>query len=50
MKIVDGGVVYEAATSKGTMAFHESDNMWLWKWNGKTTDGNTVRNELMKSK
>ena len=50
MKIVDGGVVYEAATSKGTMTFHESDNVWLWKWNGKTVDGSTVRNELTKSK
>ena len=25
MKIVDGGVVYETPTSKGTMTFHETD-------------------------
>ena len=50
MKIVDGGVVYEMAQSKGTMTFHESDTGWVWKWQGTTTDGGAVRNELTKSK
>jgi hypothetical protein len=39
MKIVDGGVVYESPTSKGTMTFHETDTAWVWKWQGTTTDG-----------
>lgn len=50
MKIVDGGVVYESPTSKGTMTFHETDTAWVWKWQGTTTDGGAVRNELTKSK
>ncbi len=50
MKIVDGGVVYETPTSKGTMTFHETDTAWVWKWQGTTTDGGAVRNELTKSK
>jgi hypothetical protein len=50
MKIVDGGVVYETAQSKGTMTFHETDTVWVWKWQGKTQDGGAVRNELTKSK
>jgi hypothetical protein len=53
MKIGDGGVVtYETATSKGTMTFHESQDgkSWVWKWDGKTTDGGAVRNELTKPK
>jgi hypothetical protein len=50
MRIVDGGVVYETATSKGTMTFHESDTGWVWKWQGTTTDGSAVRNELTKPK
>jgi hypothetical protein len=52
MKIVDGGVVYETAQSKGTMSFHESEDKksWVWKWQGKTTDGGAVRNELSKPK
>ena len=50
MKIVDGGVVYESPTSKGTMTFHESATAWVWKWQGTTTDGGAVRNELTKSK
>jgi hypothetical protein len=52
MRIVDGGVVYETATSKGTMTFHESQDgkSWVWKWDGKTTDGGAVRNELSKPK
>jgi hypothetical protein len=52
MRIVDGGVVYETATSKGTMTFHESQDgkSWVWKWDGKTTDGGAVRNELTKPK
>jgi hypothetical protein len=52
MKIVNGGVVYETATSKGTMTFQESQDgkSWVWKWNGTTTDGSAVRNELTKSK
>ena len=29
MKIVDGGVVYETPTSKGTMTFHESETASL---------------------
>jgi len=52
MKIVDGGVVYESATSKGKMTFHESQDgkSWVWKWDGVTPDGRWVRNELTKSK
>ena len=50
MKIVDGGVVYETATSKGKMTFHESDTGWVWKWDGVAADGGTVKNELTKSK
>jgi hypothetical protein len=53
MKVGDGGVVtYETATSKGTMTFHESQDgkSWVWKWDGKTTDGGAVRNELTKPK
>jgi hypothetical protein len=52
MKIVDGGVVYETATSKGTMTFHESEDKthWVWKWQGKTADGGVVRSELTKPK
>ena len=50
MKIVDGGVVYETPTSKGTMTFHETDAARVWKWQGTTTDGGAVRNELTKSK
>jgi len=50
--VVDGGVVYETATSKGTMTFHESQDgkNWVWKWQGTTTDGGAVRNELTKPK
>ncbi|MGH7358807.1 MAG: hypothetical protein ACREJR_08335 [Candidatus Rokuibacteriota bacterium] len=52
MKIVDGGVVYETATSKGKMTFHESEDKanWVWKWQGTTTDGGAVRSELTKPK
>jgi hypothetical protein len=50
MRIVDGGVVYEAPTSKGTMTFHETATDWVWKWQGTTTDGSAVRNELTKPK
>jgi hypothetical protein len=50
MKIVNGGVVYEAQTSKGTMTFHQTDTGYVWKWNGVTSDGSTVKNELTKSK
>jgi hypothetical protein len=52
MRIVDGGVVYETATSKGTMTFHESEDgkNWVWKWQGTTTDGGAVRSELTKPK
>lgn len=52
MKIVDGKVVYETATSKGGMTFHESADgkSWVWKWQGTTTDGGAVRNELTKPK
>jgi hypothetical protein len=52
MKIVDGGVVYETAQSKGKMTFHESQDgkSWVWKWDGKTTDGGAVTNELMRAK
>ena len=52
MKIVDGGVVYEMAQSKGTMTFHDSQDgkSWIWKWQGKTTDGGAVTSELTKAK
>jgi hypothetical protein len=52
MKVVDGGVVYEMAQSKGKMTFHESQDgkSWVWKWDGKTADGGAVRNELTKPK
>jgi len=53
MKIGDGGVVtYESAHSKGTMTFHESQDgkSWVWKWDGKTAEGQLVRNELTKPK
>ena len=52
MRVVDGGVVYETATSKGTMTFHESQDgkNWVWKWQGTTADGGAVRNELSKPK
>ena len=52
MKIVDGGVVYDSATSKGKMTFSESQDgkSWVWKWDGMTPDGRYVRNELSKSK
>jgi hypothetical protein len=52
MKIVDGGVVYETAQSKGKMTFHESQDgkSWVWKWDGKTQDGGAVTNELMRAK
>ena len=52
MKIVDGGVVYESASSKGKMTFHESQDgkSWVWKWDGKTAEGQIVRNELTKPK
>ena len=52
MKIVNGGVVYESATSKGKMTFSESQDgkSWVWKWDGMTPDGRYVRNELSKSK
>jgi hypothetical protein len=49
MNIVDGGVVYETATSKGTMTFHESETGRVWKWQGTTTDGRAVRTELTRS-
>jgi hypothetical protein len=34
------------------MTFHESTDgkNWVWKWQGTTTDGGTVRNELTKPK
>jgi hypothetical protein len=50
MRIVDGGVVYESPTSKGTMTFHESATGWVWKWQGTATDGSAVRHELTKAK
>jgi hypothetical protein len=52
MKIADGKVTYETATSKGTMTFHESEDKknWVWRWQGTTTDGGAVRNELTKPK
>jgi hypothetical protein len=53
MKIGDGGAVtYETAHSKGTMTFHESQDgkSWVWKWDGKTAEGQVVRNELTKPK
>jgi hypothetical protein len=52
MKIENGGVVYETATSKGKMTFHESTDgkNWVWKWDGTATDGSAVRNELTRPK
>ena len=50
MRIQDGGVVYEAASSKGKMIFSETDKAWAWKWDGMTPDGRFVRHELTKSK
>jgi hypothetical protein len=52
MKIENGGVVYETANSKGKMTFSDSQDgkSWVWKWDGMTTDGRYVRNELSKSK
>jgi hypothetical protein len=50
MRIVDGGVVYETGTSKGTMTFHETGTGWVWRWQGTTTQGSAVRAELTKSK
>jgi hypothetical protein len=52
MKIADGKVTYETATSKGTMSFHESEDKknWVWRWQGTTADGGAVRNELTKPK
>ena len=51
MKIVDGGVQYDAAKSKGKMTFHESSTAWTWNWQGETKDGaRRVSNQLTKSK
>jgi hypothetical protein len=50
MRIVDGGVMYETPTSKGTMTFHEGDKGWTWKWQGKSADAGQTRAELTKSK
>ncbi len=51
MKIVDGGVLYDAAKSQGKMTFHESDTGWVWNWQGETKDGaRRVSNQLTKSK
>jgi hypothetical protein len=50
MRIVNGGVVYEAATSKGTMTFQEAANGWVWKWQGKSVGGGNVQSELTKPK
>jgi hypothetical protein len=50
MKVESGGVVYETATSKGKMTFHEAETAWTWRWDGMTTDGRYVRNVLTKSK
>jgi hypothetical protein len=51
MKIVDGGVQYDAAKSQGKMTFHETDTGWVWNWQGLTKDGERrVSNKLTKSK
>jgi hypothetical protein len=52
MRIADGKVLYETATSKGTMTFHESPDgkSWVWKWDGRSGDGAAVRSELTKPK
>jgi hypothetical protein len=51
MKIVDGGVLYDSAKSKGKMTFHESETSWTWNWQGETKDGaRRVSNQLTKSK
>ncbi len=51
MKIVDGGVQYDAAKSQGKMTFHESSTGWTWNWQGETKDGaRRVSNQLTKSK
>ncbi len=51
MKIVDGGVQYDAAKSQGKMTFHESSTAWTWNWQGVTKEGGRrVSNQLTKSK
>jgi hypothetical protein len=51
MKIVDGGVLYDAAKSQGKMTFHESETGWAWNWQGLTKDGGRrVSNQLTRSK
>ena len=51
MKIVDGGVQYDSAKSRGKMTFHEGSTAWVWKWQGTTKDGNRREsNQLTKSK
>jgi hypothetical protein len=51
MKIVDGGVVYDAPTSAGTMTFQEAGSEWVWQWQGKTKIGDrAVTHELRKPK
>jgi hypothetical protein len=50
MRIQNGGVVYEAGSSKGTMTFHESSSGWVWKWQGQTPDGRKVQSQLSRPK
>jgi hypothetical protein len=51
MRIVDGEVVCDAATSAGTMTFHETATGWIWKWQGATTrDRRAVTTEPTRSK
>ena len=51
MKIVDGGVQYDAAKSQGKMTFHETSTSWTWNWQGVTKDGNRrVSNQLTRAK
>lgn len=49
MEIRDGKVFYETTYSSGTMTFHELVDHWVWKWDGKTKDGGSVANELVKA-
>jgi hypothetical protein len=52
MRIVDGGVQYDAQGSQGTMTFYETPKAWVWKWQGVSKFGNNlaVTNELTKQK
>lgn len=49
-RMLDGGVVYDSATSAGKLTLHGTGTGWVWTWQGTTGRGaRAVTTELTRS-